>query len=396
MSKESPLFLTKVECPVCKTINEFETIKVGAYVEDDHDTDFCPKGRRWHNPKYAIYNPLLFFMATCENCYYTREFNQTFRDWKNDTAFRTFRQKGIQSRHLEALAVDGSILKTLGQSRDPQGNPFGTAVVKFLLGIYDELLNEHPHKLDVGRFYLRIAWLYREQLGESNVTTSQSVHFAHDIEKAYAKLKQARDTLAANVSHVSDLVATVFSDREGAMEQSAEFLSVGETLKANLARIAEQEAAFATTIAQMGQTVEGNNRVLHHRPESGRLGAIGFGGYPSLEDFLRQDKTNWEFAPLNEHDALFHAIEFYKSALEEGHEIQPGNQQIQATYLIAELSRRVSRNVEAKLYFNNTIKAGQQFIFDNRGDQTRTALAKRITELALAQGRANLAAIKGD
>ena len=76
MSNESPLFLTKVECPVCKTINEFETIKVGAYVEEDHDTDFCPKGRRWHNPKYAIYNPLLFFMATCENCYYTREFNQ--------------------------------------------------------------------------------------------------------------------------------------------------------------------------------------------------------------------------------------------------------------------------------------------------------------------------------
>jgi uncharacterized protein (DUF2225 family) len=396
MSNESPLFLTKVECPVCRTINEFETIKVGAYVEEDHDTDFCPKGRRWHNPKYAIYNPLLFFMATCENCYYTREFNQTFRDWKNDSAFRTYRQKAIQSRHLEALAVDGSVLKMLGQRRDPQGNPFGTAVVKFLLGIYDELLNEHPHKLDVGRFYLRIAWLYREHLGESNVTTSQSAHFAHDIEKAYARLKQARDTLATNVSHVSDLVATAFSDREGAMEQSAEFLSVGETLKTNLSRIAEQEAVLADTIAKMGQTVEDNSRVLHHRPESGQQGTIGFGGYPSFEDFLRQIKTRWEFAPLNEHDALFHAIEFYKSALEGGHEIQQGNQQIQATYLIAELSRRVSRNVEAKLYFNNTIKAGQQFIFDNRGDQTRTALAKKITELALAQGRANLAAIKGD
>jgi hypothetical protein len=180
------------------------------------------------------------------------------------------------------------------------------------------------------------------------------------------------------------------------MEQSAEFLSVGETLKANLARIAEQEAAFATTIAQMGKTVEDNISVLHRRPESGRQGTIGFGGYPSLQGFLRQIKSSWEFAPLDEHDALFHAIEFYKSALEGGHEIQPGNQQIQATYLIAELSRRVSRNVEAKLYFNNTIKAGQQFIFDNRGDQTRTALAKRITELALAQGRSNLAAIKGD
>jgi uncharacterized protein (DUF2225 family) len=396
MSNESPLFLTKVECPVCKTINEFETIKVGAYVEEDHDTDFCPKGRRWHNPKYEIYNPLLFFMATCENCFYTREFNQTFRDWKNDSAFRTYRQKSIQSRHLEALAVDGSILKILGQTRDPQSNPFGTAVVKFLLGIYDELLSEHPHKLDVGRFYLRIAWLFREHLGETSVTTSQSTHFAHDIEKAYAKLKQTRDALATNVNSVSDLVVAAFANREGAAEQTADFLSVGEVLKANLTRIAEQEAALAAAIAQMGQTVSDNSRILRHRPESSKQGTMGFGGHPSFEDYLRQVKTRWEFAPLNEQDALLYAIEFYRSALEDGHEIQPGNQQIQATYLIAELSRRVSRNIEAKLYFNNTIKAGQQFIFDNRGDQTRTALAKKITDLALAQGRTNLAAIKGE
>lgn len=396
MSNESPFFLTKVECPVCKTINEFETIKVGAYVEDDHDTDFCPKGRRWRNPKYEVYNPLLFFMATCENCFYTREFNQSFRDWKNDVSFRTYRQKGIQSRHLEALAVDGSVLKMLGERLDPHGNPFGTAVVKFLLGVYDELLNEHPHKLDIGRFYLRIGWLFREHLGGANPTTLQSAHFAHDIEKACAKLRQAKDALAANVSSVSDLISAAFGKREGAMEQSAEFATVGESLKNNLARIAELQAALNDSIASMGQTVEENSRVLHQRQGNGQAGVIGFGGYPSLEDFLRQVKSRWEFAPLNEHDALMYAIEFYKSALEDGHEIQPGNQQIQATYLIAELSRRVARHVEAKLYFNNTIKAGQQFIFENRNDQTRTALAKKITELALAQGKANLAAIKGE
>jgi hypothetical protein len=395
MTSESPFFLTKVECPVCKTINEFETIKVGAYVEEDHDTDFCPKGRHWHNPRYEVYNPLLFFMATCENCFYTREFNQSFKDWKNDTAFRTYRQKGVQSRHLEQLSIDGSILKTLGQARDPQGNPFGTAVVKFLLGVYDEMLNEHPHKLDVGRFYLRIAWLYREHLGGVSVVNQPAAHYSHDIEKAYTKLKQSRDALSANLGQVSDLVDNVFSNREGANQTSSQFLTIGESLRSNLADLSELEAALADKIAQMGQVVAENSRLPHGGQANQQKGTIAFAGYPSFEEFMRNLKTRWEFAPLNEHDALLYAIEFYRSALEDGHEIQPGNQQIQATYLIAELSRRVGRNVEAKQYFNNTIKAGQQFVFENRQDQARTALARKIMELALAQGKSNLAAIKG-
>ncbi len=396
MSSESPFFLTKVECPVCKTINEFETIKVGAYVEDDHDTDFCPKGRHWNNARYEVYNPLLFFMATCENCFYTREFNQSFRDWRNDAAFRTYRQKPIQARHLEQLAVDGSVLKILGKARDPQGNPFATSIVKFLLGVYDELLLEHPHKLDIGRFYLRIAWLFREHCGEATGANPKVVHFTHDIERAIGKLKQSRDNLALNLNQVSDLVDAALGKRDGAMSESSQFLTVGETLKSNLARISELEAALTGTISQMGQAITDNRRYLDRDALSGQPGAIAFGGYHSFEEFMSSVKSLWEFAPLNENDALLYAIEFYKSALEDGHEIQSGNQQIQATYLIAELSRRVGRNVEAKQYFNNTIKAGQQFIFENRTDQTRTALARKIVELAIAQGKSNLAAIKGD
>jgi hypothetical protein len=396
MAMESPFFLTKVECPVCKTINEFENIKVGAYVEEDHDTDFCPMGRHWQNPKYEVYNPLLFFMVTCENCCYTREFNQAFKDWKNDTAFRTYRQKVIQGRHLEALAVDGSVLKMLGAARDPQLNPFGTAIVKLILGIYDELLNDHPHKLDIGRFYLRIAWLYREHYCGTNPIVNDVARFAHDIEKAYAKLRQARDYFSTNVISVSQLVDTAFSQRDGAMQQNADFLSVQDAFRENLAKITDLQLALNHTISGMADTVEVNSKLLSNLPVTGGQGTVAFAGFPSFEEYMREVKSRWEFAPLHEQDAMLYAIEYYRSALEDGHEIQQGNQQIQATYLIAELSRRVGRNVEAKLYFNNTIKAGQQFIFDNRGDQTRTALARKIMELALTQGRSNLAASKGD
>ncbi len=397
MAMESPFFLTKVECPVCKTINEFENIKVGAYIEEDHDTDFCPVGRQWRNPKYEVYNPLLFFMATCENCLYTREFNQAFKDWKNDNAFRSYRLKPIQSRHLEALAVDGSVLKMLGQARDAQLNPFATAVTKFLLGIYDELLLEHPRKLDLGRFYLRIAWLYRENFGQAPVAAADDPsHFAYDIEKAYAKLKQARDYLTLNVNTISQLVDEAFAKNSPSGSGNVEFLTVQENFRSELTRINELQNALNGAIGEMASAVEKNSRLrLDSAPQSER-GAVAYGGFASFEEFIREVKSRWEYAPINEQEALLYAIEFYKSALEDGHEIQPGNQQIQATYLIAELSRRIGRNTEAKLYFNNTIKAGQQFVFDNRGDQTRTALARKIIDLAVAQGKSNLEASRGN
>lgn len=397
MAMESPFFLTKVECPVCKTINEFENIKVGAYIEEDHDTDFSPLGRQWRNPKYEIYNPLLFFMATCENCLYTREFNQAFKDWKNDTAFRSYRLKPVQTRHLEALSVDGSVLKMLGQARDAQLNPFATAVTKFLLGIYDELLLEHPRRLDLGRFYLRIAWLFREYYGQTTATPlDDQSHFAYDIEKAYAKLKQARDFLTLNVNSIAQLVDQAFAQNNPASGGNAEFMSVQDNFRTELTRISDLQNALNGAISEMAQAVEKNSRLRLDSAPKGGPGSVAYGGFASFEEFIREVKVRWEYAPVNEQEALLYAIEFYKSALEDGHEIQPGNQQIQATYLIAELSRRIGRNTEAKLYFNNTIKAGQQFVFDNRGDQTRTALARKIIDLAVAQGKSNLEASRGN
>src|SRR5512136_1351997 len=97
---ESPLFLTRVECPVCGTVNEYETIRVGAYTEGERETDFSPSFIKWRNPKYQKYHPLLFFAATCTQCHYTREFNAKFKEWSKDNHFRAYRLKVIKERHI--------------------------------------------------------------------------------------------------------------------------------------------------------------------------------------------------------------------------------------------------------------------------------------------------------
>ena len=111
MAKDSPFLLFKVECPICKTLNEFEMVRVGAYTEEGRDTDFCPLNVNWRFPKYQAYNPLVFFTATCSNCYYTRELTNSFKDWKNDNTFRTYRLKAVKDKHLEQLSTAGSVIK---------------------------------------------------------------------------------------------------------------------------------------------------------------------------------------------------------------------------------------------------------------------------------------------
>ncbi|NOY88187.1 MAG: DUF2225 domain-containing protein, partial [FCB group bacterium] len=162
MSNESPFYLSKVECPICKTINEFETIKVGSYYENGRETDFCPKDIKWRYPRYQSYNPLVYFTATCSNCYYTREFTTNFKEWKNDHNFRTYRLKSVKEKHRDQLATADSVLKRLGEAIDISRYPNESAIIKLHLAIFDELLlGDRASNLDLGRFYLRVGWVFR-------------------------------------------------------------------------------------------------------------------------------------------------------------------------------------------------------------------------------------------
>lgn len=127
---------------------------------------------------------------------------------------------------------------------------------------------------------------------------------------------------------------------------------------------------------------------------AGENGEASFGQYVSFDAFLADLRPAWQGVVTNEIEALQQAVVHYREAFANGRDISPGNQQIQASYLIAELSRRVGDVETAREYFASTIKSGQQFIYQNRDDQSRTVLARKIMELAVEQGRANLEAAR--
>ena len=389
MALESPLFLTKVECPICGTVNEFETIRVGAYTEGDRQTDFCPSVIKWRNPKYQKYNPLLFFTATCTSCYYTREFNIKFKEWFKDNNFRTYRQKVIKEKHLTNLADADSFIKLVGGLLDNDKYPDETAILKLILAAYDELLNDHPSNLDLGRFYLRIAWLFRQSVSHSErQPVSAMAGPFEDIQESLNHLRTWTEGLGRNVEYFKAAV----SEYSPAGDSSTEDNQAQNVFTPSVSRWQEIEGQCRETLAEL-ESIMANARA-EYGPAAPVMSGDGFYDHGSFDEFLVRLSRMWDGVPRNEFEAMRLAVRYYINAFETGKEIGRGNQTVQAAYLIAELSRQIGDHDNARRYFNTTIKMGQEFINEIKGDRTRTALARKLLELALKQGKKNLAEAK--
>lgn len=392
MTNDSPFYLTKIECPVCKTVNEFETVKMGSFTDDGRDTDFCPLNVKWRFPRYDGFNPLVYFAATCTNCFYTREFTNTYRDWKSDNNFRSYRLKQVKERHLDQLAQADSVIKMMGEAIELSLHPNESAIMRLHLAIYDEFLVERKSALDLGRFYLRIGWVFRDLDKGDNPSLKCLKGMLTEIDAKFSGIRRWTEKGLGEVKTLSRNVSSHFESTE-----------IGADLKAMMEPYKEQ---FDSRISALNSSVTDCGEVLKqvealiNEYKTAMLGGDGesagskFGGHPSFTDFLLACKEKFDGMVTNEREALEQAAKYYKEAFADGRDISPGNQQIQASYMIAELSRRTGDYDGAREYFNSTIKHGQEFIYQHRNDQSRTALARKILELAIEQGRANLAATK--
>ncbi len=377
---ESPFFQTRVECPVCKTVNDFETIKMGAYTESGRDTDFCPTDRVWRNPKYQGINPLLYFMATCSSCFYTREFNRKFREWKDDNAFRNYRQKAVRQKHLGAFAEDGSVLKRLGTSLWPASYPTETAINKLLLGILDESMLEQPSHFDIGRWYLRIGWLFRDKgPGMSGSPSPRAV--------VQVRMATTLRDLSVNVGRLTAGVTEVRQMVDGHPEATA--AGPDDTDKPD--RFRRTIASVTEHLDAVGAGIETLLGALQDEGVNERTAVVGqmtderYGDAESHSAFLSSLRGKWDGVPASEWDALSLSLEHYRKAYVEERDIPQGNTQIQLAYMIGELARRVGQYDEAMQFFNVAVRSGRDWMHKLNNDQTNTALAKHLVELALEQ-----------
>jgi uncharacterized protein (DUF2225 family) len=379
------IIFSRVECPVCGSLNEFETVKADAYSESGRDADFCPTGIKWSSAKYQHLNPLAFFVATCPNCFYSREFTNDFRDWKGDKYFISQKLKWAKKKHLEQLGLADSVIKKLGSVIDLTNRPNESAVIKLLLAIYDELLLERPSYLDLGRWYLRVAWIFRDLRESGNPNADVLKKVMSEVESRYNHLCQTIESLQEQSAIFKKHIQAQFESDNISGDLKSQMLPFRDRFSE---RIRSLDEGISSSMEQLKETEKlleeykaatmGNNAAFSNNAAD---------SFESFASFLHSIKSQWDGVVINEMQAIAKAIDYYKESLSQSNNGSTGNQQIQASYLIAELSRRIGRFGQAREYFNSTIKFGQAFIQNHNEDKAQTALARKILELAIEQNK---------
>lgn len=392
MSEQSPFLIYKIECPLCKTINEFELIRVGAFTEEGRDTDFSPMNVKWRFPRYQAFHPLVFFAAMCSHCYYTRELTTKFKDWKNDNHFRAYRLKPTREIHLKQMEETDSVIKLMGDHVDASRYPNESGILKLLLAICDEQLAGHYNDLDVGRFYLRIGWVFREMDKGENPHLLTLKGLIYELDKAYVGVSGAIESFSTSASKMTSEVRAHFEADQLSADMASRMLAYKDKYDSTLSDLNNAASSSTESLGALRKLLDDYKSDL--LGAEGDVSGVKYFSHSSFGEFLTLLSKSWDGIVTSEKEALEKAVSHYKKAFSDGRHISPGNQQIQASYLIAELSRRVGDYDEARQYFTSTIKTGQEFVYRNRNDQTRTALARKILELAIEQGRLNLEALK--
>jgi hypothetical protein len=113
----------------------------------------------------------------------------------------------------------------------------------------------------------------------------------------------------------------------------------------------------------------------------------GFFECSSFSEFLGKAQQLWPEIPINELEAMVKARDYYQSAYEVGDKISAGAGQIQAAYLIAELSRRTGNYTNANTFFNQVIKSGREMVSGKKEDSSTINFAKKLLETAMEQAR---------
>lgn len=379
---ESPIALSRLTCPVCHTVNEFETVRPGSYVEEGTDTDFRPLSRRWANPRYQSVNPLLYFMATCTTCFYTREFNRAFRESTLESDLTPECLKQVRLNHLAAVADQSGVVRRLGNSLWSESFPLQTAISKLILGIVNEKLLPSPSNYDLARWYLRVAWLFREIHPHGGADlTSPSAQCRRDLERSLSELSEDMARLRTRMREVTQFLET----HSHAAQKHPEDYQGPMQCRQTLQQLAEQAAAMEKALAAMRQSMAApSDQFLGGDVSTTRE---TFGEFASYTEFLRSLKLDCPDIPINEDEALARARSHYKQAFEAQGGIDRGHGAMLTAYLIGELSRRLACFDDAERYLDMARVAANVAIKENGHDKPRSALARHLAMLAEKQSQ---------
>lgn len=197
--EKNPFYIRMVKCPVCATPWEQYSFQLKTYSERNIDLDKHVQSFTWVDKAFERYHPPLYYMWFCFNCQYTDsyiEYEEPFKD-----PYSNFR--AVKDAFIEQYQDDPRIEKVidkLGQNIDYTRMNYYQAIKLHLLAIFiQELIENDDDKdaLKLGRYYLRLGWLYREL----EASTEEKAKYEETLKKLLIFLKKGWPEIAGNETH---------------------------------------------------------------------------------------------------------------------------------------------------------------------------------------------------
>lgn len=381
--KDVPFTFFSLECPVCGQVNEYKKIKSGTFVETKIDTDFWPQERIWTFPENQNLHPYLFLLLTCEKCFFTREAEAEFLEWKKDEIFTSQILPTLKQRHLNSYRDQNHLIFQLGSNLDVGLYPQQSIIIKLLLAVADEKLKEDPSDFKIARYFLMMAWIFREQ--EQPAYSGASAPKSNSLNKQLKAFFEAQQSYAEQLRHLKkELEQKSHKTNSASFEQTEQ-----EELKNKCLKwIEETQATFDFLNHWLGKL---ENLVAHENMSKKKVNpkdnvfSKKYKSYSNFTIFLKQLKEKHSEIALDEKEALELALVYYKNSFQGIDILGKEIQKAQTGYLIGELSRRVGDHSTALQFFDFSIKQTQELLQDEINVDYNVALAQKINQLAQQQ-----------
>lgn len=368
----SPFESVLVSCPACGKGFLEQRINPGSYRVTSSDTDFYPAQRVWLHPDLSHLSPLAYFMQTCPSCFFTTEANETIFQMGPQLASENIQQKLQIERHLDQIEKPGSFLDKLAAGYKTGSQAYSRIVIKFLLGIYDEKLKDQYSNYNLARYYLRLAWVFREShLSEPDENQTERGLLKENLQK----LSQQHKKYLGQAEKLRELLEEEFLTVDPGPHN---YSDSGPHYQEILKSLEEQ-------VLPAGQKTDDLLAFLNDKVGfADEIDSLISPGDFNLASFLLDLKSVWPGVPLNETEALKFSLSYYNQYFDSLPERTSLGPQVQTAYLMGELFRRVGEYPQSRKFFSLAISLGENCLQKEK-ETYRSAFARKIIDLASQQ-----------
>ncbi len=157
-SQQSPFVHKTIACPACYAKTAHRFFRRHVFVVEETEPDQHALRYRWAGDPVQRVNPLYYALFFCPHCFYAdvaEDFGKPLETEARAAALKAFKKAG----------PDDTLLQLVGRHIDYDDIDFETALRLHFMAvlIHSLVAKDVQDAYKLGRLYLRIAWLYREQ-----------------------------------------------------------------------------------------------------------------------------------------------------------------------------------------------------------------------------------------